>query len=78
MSDRHFKLLATKQYRLYWHKVGLLWESKRSLSVTSEFRELIFKMLLPDPNKRPSINQVKTQKWMKQSYDEIEAKKSII
>lgn len=56
-EEYFYNLLQTDQTELYFTKVN-------GQSLSSEFKDLILSLFNYDPEKRPSINQVRTHPWL--------------
>ena len=56
-GDYYFNLLLSGQVEKYWRKTGCT-------ALSDNFKDLILKMLSPDPSKRPTVGELKSHPWM--------------
>ena len=63
-TDRFYRMLMEKRYSDFWAFHERLMKRKQQY-ISSDFRELIEKMLHPNPKKRFTLEQIKQSSWYK-------------
>ena len=61
--DQYYRLIINEKYETYWNKVG-----KEINKVSKELKNLYIKMVSPNPDRRPSIEEILNDEWMKEIY----------
>ncbi len=59
--DRYYKLIKAENYKQYWNKVG-----KKIKKISEELKNLYLKMVSFIPEKRPTIEEILNDEWMKE------------
>lgn len=62
-SDKKYKRIYCDNPMKFWFKNSKA--KKRTNEISLKLAELIVSMLHPDPNKRPTIEEIKNHPWMK-------------
>jgi serine/threonine protein kinase len=70
-SDRRYKLIMRERYQEYW-------ELNNHMELSAEFMALVMSMMSYDPNKRPTIEEIRDHPWMTKEEVDIEKDKKII
>jgi len=65
-DEYYYKLLIDGNLEKYWKKTG-------GESLSDEFKDLILKMLNYDPEKRPSVEELKNHPWMQIPFERKKA-----
>ena len=69
--DQYYRLIINEKYEKYWNKVG-----KEINKVSKELKNLYIKMVSPNPESRPTIEEILNDEWMKEinvlNIDEFE------
>ena len=74
-KQRLYKLIKDKQYKQYWE----ILETKFKITIESEkFKNLYLKMVAYDPEERPSIDDIKNDKWMRDIVNANQEKLTIL
>ena len=60
-NDKYYKLIIDKDYKKYWFKVG-----KNINKISEELKNLYIKMISFNPEKRPTIEEILNDEWMKE------------
>ena len=58
-TDEYYKLIINRDYSSYWKKIGLT-------GLSDELKELYLEMIHDDPHKRPTIDEVLNDDWLKE------------
>ena len=59
--DQYYRLIINEKYEKYWNKVG-----KEINKVSKELKNLYIKMVSPNPESRPTIEEILNDEWMKE------------
>ena len=59
--DPYYRLIIAKDYKQYWYKVG-----KKINKISDELKNLYLKMISFNPEKRPTIEDILNDEWMKE------------
>ena len=60
-ENRLYKLIKTEQYNEYWK---LIYKTKNVKDLSTEFKNLFLKMVAYDPEKRPTIEEIRNDAFM--------------
>ena len=70
-EDYYWNLLASGQTDRYWHKTG-------GQGLSENFKDLILKMINPDPVKRPTVDELRNHPWMQEPIDIKQTRDAIL
>ena len=57
-DEYFYKMIVEKDFAKYWSKTG-------GENLSTEFKDLIIKMLSYNPNERPTVNELVNHPWMR-------------
>ena len=65
LRNKLYKLIIRNKFDEYWEEIGKKIGEEKINKVSLEFKKLFFEMVSYDPEKRPSINDILNNDWLK-------------